>query len=126
MKNTITIVPAAPGFYALFLNPEELKIPRQFFCHAVTAWQIYRSEDVDGNVTAHSWPICAAENGGGYDFILQPNGSLVHVTGFTCETMESALGFALDQETMFRRNCASLAAASGSSRHIAAHEFASP
>ena len=98
-----TIMPAAPGFYALFLNPEGLKIPRQFFSHAVVAWQVSRFEDEGGEVTARAYPVCITENGDDYDFVLQPVGSLVHVTGFTTEKMEEALTFALDQEAMGRR-----------------------
>ena len=93
------IVPAAPDFYALFLCPEALPIPRQFFRHAVAAWQIHRTE-IDGEDYTSVIPVCVSEYGGGFDFILNPNGSLVHVTGFTCNEVEVALAYALDQEEM--------------------------
>ena len=41
-----TTVPAAPGFYALFLSPKGLSIPRRFFRHAVVAWKSTRPKAI--------------------------------------------------------------------------------
>jgi hypothetical protein len=100
IKNqTTAIIPATPGFYALFLSPRDLPIPRQFSRHAIVAWQVKMTEH---NGTDYSCvvPICTGDNGNAYDFILQPDGSLVHITGFTCNASEVALSYSLDQETM--------------------------
>ena len=96
-----TTVPAAPGFYALFLSPKGLSIPRRFFRHAVVAWEIHQTEsDSGGNLISAAWPICVTENGGRFDFIEQPDKSLVHVTGTVCGSVEEAIEYALDQEAM--------------------------
>jgi hypothetical protein len=94
-----TIIPAAPGFYALFLCPKELKIPRQFFRHAIVAWQV-DTHEIEGSDYTSANPVCTGENGNAYDFILDSDGSLVHQTGFTCNEAEVALSYALDQEAM--------------------------
>jgi hypothetical protein len=106
-----TIVPASPGFNALFLSQEALKIPRQFTYHPVVAWLLEPCEREDGEPHAIAWPICVSVDGSGYDFILSPDGKLEHTTGYTCDKIEEEFGYALDQEAMARRNRASIAQA---------------
>jgi hypothetical protein len=92
---TISIVPAASGFYALFLSPKGLDIPRQFFKHAIVAWQVTQ---IDEMVSA--WPVCISEDAWHYDFILSPGGVMEHASGFVTSDAKEALGYALDQENM--------------------------
>jgi hypothetical protein len=92
---TVSIVPAASGFYALFLSPKDLGIPRQFFKHAVVAWQV---TDLGERVSA--WPVCISEDAWRYDYVLSSDGTMEHASGFVTNDEKEALAYALDQEGM--------------------------